>query len=190
MATKTEICNTALQKIGAGRITSISQDTNPARVLNALFDIVRQSELRQHPWSFAITRTSIAADAEEPEFGKAYSYTLPALCLRVLPPYPEMNLADLDWEIEGRQIYTDETAPLYLRYIQDVTDTAQWDALFVDAFATKLAFEACEELTQSNSKKEGLRTDYDQAIKRAKRTNAIERTAQVPPDDSWVTVRA
>lgn len=190
MATNVEIANRALQKLGAQRITSLSDNSRNARAVNAAFNIVRQEELRRHTWNFAVEREQLAADATAPAFGKATYFTLPSGCLRLLAPDPELNLNDLDWQIEGRKIATNDTAPLDVRYIDDITDPQQMDALFREAFASKLAMELCEEITQSNTKKDKATEDYDWAIAEAKRTNAIERTALDPPDDVWVTTRS
>jgi len=189
MASKVEICNRALQKLGAERITSITEDSVNARACNVAFEPVKLSELRAHPWSFAIKRAVLAASATPPEFGRPRSYPLPADFLRLLPPYPEMNTNDLDWQIEGKSIYTFDSAPLQIRYIYDVTDTNEMDTLFREALSTKLAGELCEELTQSNSKKESLRLDYKDIIKEARRNNGIENVAQQPPEDPFITVR-
>lgn len=190
MASEVDICNRALQKLGAKRITALTDDSVNARSCNAAYEIVRDAELRAHPWNFAIARASLAADSTAPSWGRAKSYELPADYLRLLPPYPEDNSNALDWQVEGRKVYTDDTAPLYIRYIKRVSDTSLFDALFVEALSTKLASELCEEITQSNAKKEGLKDDYRETIARAKKTNAIEGVSQEPPDDTWLTVRA
>lgn len=189
MASTVEICNRALQKLGARRITSIGEDSVNARACAAAYDALRQAELRAHPWSFSVARASLAEDSVAPEFGKTRSFTVPTDCLRVLPPYPEANWNSLDWQIEGKKIYTDDGAPLQIRYASDVTDPNAMDPLFREALACRLGLELCEELTQSNSKKESIRADYTAALREARRINAIEKIAEVPPEDTWVTVR-
>ena len=93
MATsEVEICNRALQKIGAKRITSLTQDAPNARACNVAYFVLRDMELRNHPWNFSIKRAELAADATPPDWGRQNSFTLPSdfLCLR--PDYPEDNL--------------------------------------------------------------------------------------------------
>lgn len=190
MASEVDICNRALQKLGAKRITSLSDDSTNARACNASYEIVRDAELRSHPWTFATARASLAADSTEPDWGRENSFTLPSDYINILPPYPEDNMESLDWEVEGGKIYTDDSAPLYIRYTSRVSDTSLFDSLFIEALAASLAFEMCEELTQSNSKKESLRSDYDRIIGRAKKRNAMEKVSATPPLDSWITVRS
>lgn len=189
MASKVEICNRALQKLGAKRITSLTDDSVNARACNLAFEPCKLAELEDHEWSFALDRAEIAADADEPTFGRAYSYTLPSDFVRLAHPYPEDNSNALEWIIEGKKIYTDDTAPLQVRYIYDVTDPQEMSPLFREALSARLALELCEELTQSNTKKDSLKDDYEKIIRRAKRSNAIQRVAGEPPEDSWITVR-
>lgn len=189
MASVVGICNAALQKLGAERINALDEDSANGRSCNAAYERLRDAELRAHPWRFAMTRDSLPADADAPAFGKARSFQLPANCLRVLPPYPEMNANDLDWEIEGRKIYTNDGAPLQIRYTKIVTDPNEMDALFREALASRMAHEMCEEITQSNTKQQLAADNYKMAIREARRTNAIESISADPPEDTWITVR-
>lgn len=189
MASVVGICNRALQLLGATRISTIDDDSKTARACKAAYEPVRDSEIRSHPWSFAIARAALAADAETPEWGRAYSFTQPSDCLAVLNPYPESNSQSHDWEIEGRKILTNDAGPLYVRYLKKITDPNEMDALFREALAHKLADAICEELTQSNTKKASLENGYELIIRRAKKANAIERVSAQPPEDYWVDVR-
>lgn len=185
MASVVGICNRGLQKLGADRITSLTQDSRNARSCNALYEIVRDAELRAHPWSFAVKRVVLAPDSTTPAFDYDYSFTLPSDCLRVLPP----NDSDLDWRIEGGAILTNYGDSLNLRYIARITDPNLFDPLFMESLASRIAVELCEELTQSNQKGQGVRDDYKQAIREARRNNAIEKMSDEPPEDPWVTAR-
>ncbi|MCA9339377.1 MAG: hypothetical protein KDA17_00525 [Candidatus Saccharibacteria bacterium] len=189
MASNVEIANRALQRLGAKIITSLTEDSVNARAVNTAFEPVKRAELRKHPWSFAIKRAQLAASATAPLFTRTNSFPLPADCLRVLSPDPEVNYNDLDWQIEGRNIITNDDAPLDVRYIYDVTDPNEMDVLFREALAARLAVELAEQLTQSNAKKADAAAMYDNSIAEAKRANAIERVAQRPPEDTWVTIR-
>ncbi|HMX98855.1 MAG TPA: hypothetical protein PK473_03025 [Nitrosomonas sp.] len=189
MASETGICNRALQKLGAKRITSLTQDTANARACNVAYVPVRDSELRAHPWNFSIKRATLAADSAAPSWGRARSFQIPSDFIRLLPPYPEDNLNNLDWQIEGQKIMTDDTDPLYIRYVSRITDPNEMDALFQEALSTRLALELCEEITQSNTKKAALEEEYKRIIREARKLNAFENPSSQPPDDEWITVR-
>lgn len=185
---KVAIANRALQKLGAKRIESLTQDHPNARSMNAAFDIVRDALLRKYPWSFAISRDSIAADGDGPEWGEWNRYTKPNDFLALIRD--DESGAVVDWKIEGDYILSADSSPLEIRYIARIEDTNKYDPLFVEALACKLALETCEEITQSTSKKESLRGDMDEAINEARRANAIEKGAEEFPEDDWITARA
>lgn len=189
MASTVEICNRALQKLGAKRIVSLDDDSVNARACDVAFGPVKLGELRAHTWNFATKRVQLAADDPAPVFGPTNSFTLPADFLRLLPPDPGQNLASLDWVIEGNKILTNDSAPLNIRYVADVTDPNLMDPLFRESMSSKLSLELCEELTQSNAKKNACALDYKNAIEQAKRSNAIEKPAPFTANDSWVDVR-
>lgn len=189
MASKVEIANRALQMLGAKTIVSLTEDSRNARSINLAYEPAKLAELRKHPWNFAIKRAQLAASATEPLFNRDNSFPLPSDCVRLLSPDPEVNFNDLDWQIEGRNIITDWAAPLDIRYIYDVTDPNEMDVLFRELLSAKLALDLCEEITQSNAKKSDAKAIYDDIVSQAKRANAIEKIADKPPEDEWVTVR-
>lgn len=189
MASEVGICNRALQKLGAKRITSLSQDSVNARACNVAYEACRNRLLRSHFWSFSITRAELAADSTEPEWGRANSFQLPSDFIKLAPKYPEDNFLSNDWVIEGRKILTDDDDPIQIRYVYEVTDPNEMDPLFRELLATDIAFEICEEVTQSNSKKEGLRQDKKETIAEARKANAIEAISAQPPEDDYITCR-
>lgn len=189
MASAVDISNRALQKLGAERIISLTQDSVSARACNLAYEQVRDAELRAHTWNFAIKRRELAADATAPVYGYTYAYTLPSDCLRLLKNDNQENFYSDKWKVEGRKILTDEAAPFQIRYVYRVTDTTQYDALFVEALASKMAYEMCEELTQSNSKKQSAAEDYKFAIREARKINAFENVPAEQDTDTWISIR-
>ncbi len=189
MASSTDICNRALQKIGAARITSLNDQSTNARACNACYDTVRLALLRSHPWNFSVQRFQLAASDPAPLFGPSNSFPFPIGGLRPLPPDPAQNLNTRDWIVEGRAILTNDAAPLNARFVMDITDTSLFDALFAEALAAKIGAEICQQLTQSNSKKADCVSDFKMAIAEAKKTNAIEKVPQIAVDGTWITSR-
>lgn len=189
MATKIEICNRALQKLGARSINSLTEDSKNARSINLAFESVKLAELEDHDWSFAIVREQLAEDATAPIFGFLHSYTLPSDFVRLLDPDELDNSNDLDWQIENGKILTDDSAPLEIRYIKNVTNVSEFTPLFAEVLSCRLAVELCEDITQSNSKMQTAAALYDEALKKAKKSNAFQRRRVLPPEDDWVTIR-
>ena len=86
-------------------------------------------------------------------------------------------------------ILTNDGTTLSLRYVARITDPTQFDALFVDALACKIAWQLCEALTQSNTKKQAANQEYVLAIREARKMNAIEIGTQSQPIDEWILAR-
>ncbi len=186
---KVTICNIGLQLIGGHRIVSIDDNTVSGRACKANYDVERRAELEAHPWNFAIKRDSIAADSPAPSWGRQNSFTLPSDFLSILAPYPEFNFNSLDWQIENGAIYTNDSAPLQIRYIFDCDDPSAFSSLFARALGARIGMAICEELTQSNSKVQTAQTVYRAAISEARRLNAIQNVPVQTPDDTFLTVR-
>jgi hypothetical protein len=198
VATETEVINSALIKLGANPITSRSDATKPARVADARFDSVRDAELRRHTWPFACKRDELSALASTPAFGFLYEYQLPTDCLKVLQVslYAPISLSDYrntdeaHYRIEGRKILTDHVAPLPIRYVQRLTTTSQYDSALVEALASRCAYEWCEAITSSSSKRADMWSDYKIAINEAIVAGAIELPPSLIADDTWILGRA
>lgn len=188
-AGKILICNRALQILGAKRISTLEDNTVTARACATCYDIIRESELQAHWWRFAITRAELAAAAPVPSWGRANSFPLPADYLKMFHTYPELNTNAIDYEVEGKQILSNNTGPLQIRYVKNVTDVTFFPALFKEALASAMSVAMVEELTQSNPKAQLAAAVYDRAILKARRANAFENVPEVTPDDDWITAR-
>lgn len=186
MTSKVAICNKALIKLGAETIASLTENSENSNTLLAIYDGVLDTELRKHPWNFAIKRVSLAADVDTPETDEyTTQYTLPTDLVRLLPG----NSSSLDWKVEGRKIITNTTGAMYIRYVARITDTNEYDSAFVDVLAQALAVEMCERRTQSNQKAMTVREDYKFAVREAKKANAFENISDEFPEDTWITAR-
>lgn len=198
MTSKIAVANRALTKLGDARITSLEDDQKAAREVSSMFDIVRDDELRARAWSFSIKRAELPSLTEAPLFGFRRQFQLPTDCLRLVEiagnwcgPYLADYRTSPDplYTIEGRRILTDLPSQLQIRYISQVDDTGLWDSSFVEAFACRLAAELAESLTQSTTRRQLAWEEYDAAVKKARRANAIELPPEVISDDSWVIAR-
>lgn len=198
MASNIDIANRALTKIGSKRILSMDDNTKEAREIKSCFAIVRDGEMRAHNWHFTIKRAKLAAHASAPEFGFVRQFRLPADNLKALQVgefYPGVSLSDYsnadeaEYRIENGFILTNYPAPLSYRYVARIEDPSIYDALFVEAFACKLAMEVCEAITQSSTKRQEARDEYRFAVREAIRSNAIETPPTRVADDTWTLAR-
>src|SRR5690606_5691496 len=154
---RVDIANRALTKLGAARIIALDDDSTASNTLNSMFDIVRDAELRANLWHFSKARAELPALTDVPLFGFSHQFQLPSDHLRLIQvgrqrcrPRPS---EDGWYSIEGGRLLVNQSGPLLIRYVRRVEDPTLFDALFVEAFACRLAAEACETITNSNTKK-------------------------------------
>lgn len=179
------IANSALVKVGADRISSLSEDTRAAILINAIFEQIRDQVLRDHPWNFAMTRAALAPNATEPAFEYDYTYDLPNDCLRVYRTFPDT----IDYVVEGRTILTDEAETLYVQYIYRHEDPSAWSADFAEAFAWKLASEVAYPLTQSLALAGTCREEYKRVLAEARSIDGSEGILRGLQADVWTDAR-
>jgi hypothetical protein len=199
MATDVSICNRALQILGADSIIALTDDNNRGRAMAIAYPAVRDAELRRHRWSFAIKRASLAALADAPT-GSQFStqFQLPNDCLRVLqvgdfdvgPDLSDFRAAPTElYSVEGRQLLTNFSAPLFIRYLARVSESL-FDVAFAEALSARIAKEACYRITQSTEREQLCDAAYRAAIREATRANAFERATSSASDDTWVMAHA
>lgn len=188
MPTNVDICNLALDLLGAQRITRIDAPSNVRERFFALqYPQQRDVMLRKHRWHFAKVTVRLPRTGDNPVEPKRYSYDLPTNCLFV-PPHKTNAI----WEIRGRRLVSEVDKPIDVLIIQRIGED-QFDPLFVNALAAQLAMIGCEAITQSNEKKQDAQNAYRMAMAEARQANAFELGAEKIEDDdgsfSWVTGR-
>lgn len=193
------IANVALMRLGASQINTLTDNNERARVMNSLYEQLRRSELRKRRWRFSITRTSLAALSTAPDSDYARQFQLPNDYLRLLEGGDLIQVADLTdyryfsnalYSVEGGKVLTSLGAPLHIRYIRDVTDTALWDVAFDEYFGCCLAVAACARITESTAKMADLMAERKTALIGARAANAMETASEHPTDSEWITARA
>lgn len=190
MPSVVDLCNKALDKLGQGPITSLDDNVKSARLCSRNWPLVRDAVLRAHPWNFAITRDVLApVDLTAVETAKQWGFTskfaFPVDLLRLVEV---RDLSTSEYQVEGRYVLANTTA-LYIRYVKREEDPNKYDPQFVDAAAAYLAFEMCESITQSNTKKNGLWEEYKDRLMDAKGTDGQENPPAVFEEDEWISVR-
>jgi hypothetical protein len=174
MASDVDICNIALNALGASNIISLTEDSKAARLCNQRYTFVRDSVFRNHPWNCLIQRVGLARDLETTAYEFSFQYTLPSnpFCLRVLDVENE-ELGSIVYVIEGRKLLTDEGS-INLRYVGLVTDPNQYDALLVETIAAALASELAYPIANSNSLQAQLYELYLEKLRAARYVDATE----------------
>lgn len=162
VSSPTEICNLALGHLGERPITSLEENSKAARACSLFYTSTRDEVLRAHRWNFAQDRVVLSQLEETPAFGWQYQYELPADCLRVV----EMNDSEVgdevcsEYIIEGRRLLTNADT-VRIVFMRKVDDVSQYDSLFVQAFAVKLAIYLSEMIRGTTRKTEELVQLYE-----------------------------
>lgn len=185
--TQLTVCNSALIKIGSDRISSITQDTRAAVLLNAIWSQTLDSVLRAHPWNFAITRAELAPTSDEPAFEWDYEYDLPSDCLRVLD-LMDGNDEDIEFVIEDQKILTNEST-IYARYIYRNDDPSSWDACFAEALAWRLAKEVVMSLSGNAALVEVCDKAYMKQLAEARTMDGAEGIIKGLESNTWTNAR-
>ena len=173
MASVVDICNSALNQIGASNIISLTEDSKAARICNQRYEFVRDSVFRAHPWNALITRRTLSPDAQAPTFEFDNAFTLPTdpFCLRVI----SLDFHDIIHRVEGRKILCNEDT-LNLVYVGRVEDVNQYDTLLIESIAAALAADLAYPLAGSTSLAQEMRAVYQDKLKEARFVDATEGT--------------
>ncbi|TXI93648.1 MAG: hypothetical protein E6Q33_02735 [Neisseriales bacterium] len=198
MASETDILNGALIHIGEQTVLTADDTTNAGRKFIQIYPTARDALLRAHSWNFAITRASLAALADAPDWGYQYQYQLPSDCLKLV----QVNDYALNinngfynqtttsaYKLEGKKILTNFEAPLKIRYVQRVTDTSMFDDSFVEMLSIKIAMKLVEFLKNDSAMLDRLGQLHKEAKRDALKANAIEKAPTSQVDGDWIMSR-
>lgn len=186
MATDLGICNSALIKLGVGTISTLTENSRQAKIVNEQYPKMRDALLYDHPWNFAMAwaalTTGDTSDTNNPEY--TYRFTLPADCLRVW----SCEFDDEDYEVIDRYIYTNDSS-VKIKYIKQVTDPSKFTPAFAEALACKIAHDNCFALVQSNSLKATLYGEMEKYIPVVRSGDAQENKAKPLQQDIFINSR-
>ena len=169
MASTVEICNGALNQLGATTILSLTEDSKNARLCNSRFTQVRDSVFRSHPWNCLQKRIELAQDTTAPAWGFKYAYTLPADCLRLL------RILDYDsnYKVEGRKILSN-TSSMKILYIGRVTDPNEYDELLRETLSAALGADIAFAVTSNNQTATNMYNLFQDKLKDARFVDSTE----------------
>lgn len=188
MASKVSIANKALIQLGTSTITSLTQDVDSARKINAIFDDSLDYLLQLHNWNFATFRTTLARLSETPTYEYDYYYQLPSspYCLQVVSVYNNP-----EYRIENRKLATDEDT-VKIEYIGRITDMNELSPLFREAFSLYLAIVMNEPITGTGRIKNDVFVQFEKMLKLAKLRDAQESSKKTGDEEklNWYNARS
>ena len=181
MASKVEICNQALLKLGQPAIMSINDDSPRARQCFQEFESALGATLRSYPWPFAIVRKELVRKQDKPVFGFSYYYELPEDVARLI----EIFSGGQKYKIEGRSIATNAEY-VAIRYVSKNVPVEQLDEQTVDVVALNLAARLAIVITENPQLKDMLYAEMMQALAQARNTWAVEDYPQEVIEGPWL----
>jgi len=169
MASTVDICNGALNQLGATTILSLTEDSKNARLCNSRFTQVRDGVFRSHPWNCLQKRIELAQDTTAPAWGFKYAYTLPADCLRLL------RILDFDsnYKVEGRKILSN-TETMKILYVSRVTDPNEYDESLRETLSAALGADIAFAVTSNNQTATNMYNLFQDKLKDARFVDSTE----------------
>lgn len=183
------ICNAALDILGERPVQTLTDNRAEVRWFLRNYTPYVQTALRQNIWNFACELWELNRDATDPAFRWKYRYGLPNGWLRVLPPtYDGWRTGQrISYEVKSNFVYVDKELNFRVELIMDRQNPGDWDPLFANLIAARLAQGMAHSLTHKSTFMK-LATDMaTQAYDIAESVNAVE--GDVPPTDQHDIIR-
>ena len=169
MASVVQICNSALNQLGAASITALTDNSKNARLCNERYTVVRDAVFRSHPWNSLIKRQQLAQTTNTPAYGFSYEFALPSDCLRVLT----IDAYNSDYKVEGRKILCNEST-IKITYVAQETDPNEMDVLLRETIAAGLAADIAYAITANLQVSKLMQEKYQFKLSEARHADASE----------------
>ena len=176
MASVVNMCNSALNLLGASTISALTDDTKNARLCNQRYEPVRNRVFRSHAWNCLHKRVQLAQNSTAPVVEYDHAYALPSDCLRVLKIHngtTDSIATALDYKLEGRNIVTDQDT-IFLIYIALDTDPNNYDSYLREAISHQLAADLCYAITNNAALANNYMARADERLREARFIDATE----------------
>ncbi len=189
MASKVDICNEALNLLGANTIASLTESSTTAVLCNRIYDTEVDCLLRQHNWNSAVQEANLAAVVGTPVIGWLYKFLMPTdpYCLRVLNVYDTAD-DDQNFQCRGRHIYCD-TSAVDILYIGRITDPSEFDAMLMKTLVDLLAYRLSFPITRSKDVTAAMYSAYRNTLADAMSVDSQEGTPEELKSDHLLDAR-
>ena len=191
MASVVDICNSALNLLGASTISALTDDSKNARLCNQRYEPVRNRVFRSHAWNCLHKRVQLAQNSTAPVVEYTYAYALPSDCLRVLKIHngtTDSIASALDYKLESRNVVTDE-GTVYLIYIALVTDPNEFDVYLQESISHQLAADICYAITNNATLAKNYMERSDERLREARFIDSSENSLGTIESDEFIDAR-
>lgn len=192
------IYNKALHIIGERALTSLTENREPRRVLDDVWDSGNMLNyvLEEGMWKFSLRASKMIADpAIHPQFGYPYGFQQPTDFVRIAQLCSDewFNIPLTEYVFEAGVFYSIVQNAVFLQYVSNDPsyglNTAIWPETFKEYLGAWMAARSALRLTQSEKKEDRafafLKKLKDDALSK----NALQGPTQFTPQGSWVSAR-
>jgi len=194
--TQLALYNEALRLIGERRLASISENREPRRVLDDVWnDGAREYCLEQGQWNFAMRAVEITKSTTTiPAFGYTNAFDKPNDFIRTAGvAEDEFFNIPLTRMLEEVGFWFADLDPIYVRYISSSTsyglDLTRWPKTFAKYVAAYLASEIVFTLTQSAEKQQIITSLMRTRLADALSKDAMGDPTAFMPQGNWTASR-
>ncbi len=193
---KLKLYNDALGILGERKLASLTENREPRRVLDDVWDfgVVRYC-LERGQWTFATRSMKYTySPSVEPPWGYRRSFNKPddyvrtvALCSDEYFLCPLLRYSD-----EANTWFADED-DIYVKYTSDDpsygNDMGKWPETFAEMVSARLAHKAAWRITQSGQKRAEAKDNWKRCMLDAKSNDAMNQPTVFPPQGTWTRAR-
>jgi hypothetical protein len=196
VTTKLSLYQGACARLGARRLASLTESQLSRRELDGVFargGITTCLQMGQ--WNFAMRTVKLDySPSVEPDFGLRRAFDKPTDWVRTCglcsDEYFREPLLDV---MDERGYWYSDLDTIYVRYVSNDTeygmDYSVWPENFTRVVECYFAKETCLRVTQSQSLKDTLDSDFRKLLLSAKSTDAMDEATSFPPEGSWARAR-
>ena len=203
VATQLGLYNAALLLIGERKLASLTENREPRRALDAVWDLQGDGSssfvnfvLEAGQWKFALKTVKLEVSADViPAFGYKYAFQQPVDYLRIaaisLDEY--MSLPVNEYQAEGLHWFLDH-ADVYLTYVSNSAPAcgeglANWPPHFTQYAETLLASRVCRRLTGDDQAWKDLIALAARYLTKAEAIDGMAGPTKFLPPGAWVQSR-
>lgn len=196
MATQLSLYNEALRICGERKLASITEDREPRRLLDGVWDGGAIDYcLEQGQWNFAMRSAKLEyAPSIDPAFGYKYAFEKPSDYIRITALCTDeyFNVPLTQYTEEGGFWFSD-LDEIYIKYVSNDSsygsDYSLYPQTFMRYVATYLASEIIDRLTQNASLWDKTYRLMQKRLTDARSKDAMAEPTQFLPTGRWISAR-
>ncbi|CNI61086.1 Uncharacterised protein [Yersinia massiliensis] len=194
MSNQLNVYNDALRLVGERQLVSLTENREPRRLLDAVWDGALKYCLEQGQWNFAIRSVRVNySPSVEPPFGYRRAFNKPDDYVRTVAfaSDPFFNSPIIQYTDEAGFWFCD-LDEIYIRYVSNDQsfglDSSLWPETFGNFVAAYLATQIAPRL-KNGSDRDWLAREYKMAKTDALTKDAIQEPTKIFPTGRWVRSR-